>query len=89
MFPTVLVGDVNGDGRQDLVAGERRDELSVYLGVEGAARLASRAVKVPVAVPSDERNVRIADLDNDGKADLIIQHSSRTEPGRLLILMAR
>ena len=88
LFPTVLTGDINGDGRVDLLIGERWDELSVFLGVPGKEPLASRAITLNVAVPGDERNARIADLDNDGKDDVYIQHSSATEPGRLIILMA-
>ena len=35
LFPTLLLGDVNGDGRADLLTGERWDRLSVFLGVPG------------------------------------------------------
>ena len=89
LFPTVLTGDINGDGRSDLLVGERWDELSVFLGAEGKAPFASQAITLGVAIPADERNARIADLDNDGKDDIFIQHSSAAEPGRLIILMAR
>lgn len=89
LFPTVLTGDVNGDGRSDLLIGERWDELSVFLGVPGKELIASRAITLNVAVPADERNSRTADLNSDGKEDVFIQHSSAAEPGRLIILMAR
>jgi hypothetical protein len=89
LFPTVLVGDVNGDGRSDLLTGERWNELSVFLGAAGKEPLASQAIRVDVPIPADERYARIADLNKDGRDDVFIQHSSEAEPGRMIILMAR
>lgn len=89
LFPTVLTGDVNGDGRSDLLIGERWEELSVFLGVPGQEPIASQAITLAVAMPADERNARIADLNRDGKDDVFIQHSSAAEPGRMIVLMAR
>lgn len=89
MFPTVLVGDVNGDGRSDLLTGERWDELNVFLGTPGKDPVATRPITVAVDLPGNELNARLEDLDKDGKDDLVIQHPSATEPGRISILMAR
>ena len=89
LFPTVLVGDVNGVRRLDLLVGDRWDQLSVFLAQPGTDPYASQAVHVPVAIPADERNARLVDLDNDAKQDVLIQHPSATEAGSMTILMAR
>lgn len=63
---TVAIGDVNHDGRNDVVAGNSGKDIEVFL--QNAAGRLDPGVTHPT---SDSDKVRIADLNNDGFQDVV------------------
>ncbi len=88
-FPFVLIGDVNGDNRSDLLLANGRKEMQVFPGVTGPDLFAGKAQEVKVAIPIDEQYTQLADLNRDGKHDLLMHHASKTKAHRVTILIAR
>ena len=50
--------------------------------------LARQPQEVAVALPGDERNTWLADLNRDGKQDILMHHPFTTEPHRVTMLIA-
>jgi hypothetical protein len=87
-WPAVLIGDVNGDSRSDLLVQNGREGLSVFLGVPGPSLFVRRPQEVELAMPNEEYTW-LVDLNRDGKQDVLLHHSSTTEPHRVTMLIAK
>jgi len=86
---TLLIGDVTGDGRSDLLIEETHRQLLVFAGVPGPELFARQPQRVAVAIPNDEEYTWLVDLNRDGKQDILMHHPSTTEPHRVTMLIAR
>lgn len=86
---TLLIGDVTGDGRPDLLIEETHRQLLVFAGVPGPELFARQPQRVAVSIPNDEEYTWLVDLNRDGKQDIFMHHPSTTGPHRVTMLVAR
>jgi len=89
VFSSVLVGDVNGDRRLDLLVQQGSKELHLFIGVPGPDLFARRHQKLTVAMPKHEEYIWLVDLNKNRKQDILMHHPSTTEPHRVTLLVAR
>ena len=87
-FPTLLFGEVNGDGHPDLLVQNGPKELYVFVGVPGPDLFVQKPQKVAVVMPYEEYTW-LVDFNKDGMQDLLMHHPSTTEPHRMTMLIAR
>src|ERR1051326_1411188 len=74
----VALGDLDGDGKLDVVAAiAGTDRLSVYRNISTAGSLSTSSFTAPVdfATGSDPLIPVIADLDGDGKLDIVVANA--------------
>jgi hypothetical protein len=69
----IAAGDLNGDGKADLVTGQEDDESVSVLLNDGAASFRNRH---DYAVGADVEGLAIADVNGDGKLDVVAASSS-------------
>ena len=99
---TLLIGDVTGDGRSDLLIADHPRIMVVFSGVPGPEIFARQPQEMKVAVPNDEEYTWLVDLNKDGVQDILMHHPFTlrdahgapklvpgTEPHRVMMLIAQ
>ena len=82
----LAVADVNGDGKMDLIVADAGDGLvRVLLGSGGGAFLPPRAFATNAG--SSLSAVAVADVNGDGKLDLIVAGSDGSKAARVSVLL--
>lgn len=87
--PSVLVADITGDGRSDLIVQEGRDALKIFVGVAGTSLFAKKAILVALTLPDKEDSVRLADLNRDHKMDILMHFQSSSRANHITLLIAK
>ncbi len=98
----LLIGDVTGDGRSDLLIEHTFRGLHAFVGVPRPDLFARQPQEVAVILPNDREYTWLVDLNKDGKQDILMHHPFTrrdahgaptrppgTEPQRVRMLIAR
>lgn len=89
-IPAIQVADFDADGLQDLMMQTGTNRLSFQNGVRGDELFSKQAIEMVVALPRNGELATTDDIDDDGRADLIIRYNAADGDGpsrtvRLLI----
>ena len=85
-------GDLDGDGRKDLVVTSKPTLLDVYRGVDGSIFADEAAFRIAIPDCSEYDTVRsvAANLNGDARADIVLQYrGGGRRPDRLVLLLSR
>jgi len=93
--PVVEMTDIDGDGHKDLILSKDDDRIRVYLAEpDGKKMFARKPLELDVQLPKNGEQVKAADLNGDGKGDLMLHYDRLGADGEarknsFLVLLAK
>ncbi|MBC8323729.1 MAG: hypothetical protein H8E70_09195 [Candidatus Marinimicrobia bacterium] len=88
-YPAVKIGDVNGDGRKEVVMTMNPIELHIYAWSPKLNMLSQEPHIISSMVPGSEMHTWLFDINNDQKKDIFMYHPSELGNNRLIVLIAK
>ncbi len=88
-FPSVLIDDVDGDQVDDLMVQEGEDKLRIFMGGNNGKLFARKSVDIDVSMPNEPDLVEIADLNGDGKSDILMRHQAAGKPRKIVVMVSQ
>ncbi|MGB5622193.1 MAG: VCBS repeat-containing protein [Gammaproteobacteria bacterium] len=73
-YPAVAIADFDGDGTAELMVQEEPDELTLYPGLTDQAMFGKNGQTLSLPLPRNGQMVEARDLDDDGRADLLVRY---------------
>lgn len=70
--PAIVAADVTGDGLKDLLVQDGVGELKIFTGNGEPGLFEKRPVTIKLALPDEEQNIRVEDLNGDERDDLVM-----------------
>ncbi len=89
--PVIQLADFNGDGLEDLLTKSSAKYLRLYLGNKSSRIFEKHGEKIPANLPIDGAMVTDDDINNDGKADIVLRYGRQDDDGmqsRISVLIA-
>lgn len=88
-FPFVLIVDLNGDGNAELLVQDGMSTLKIYTGVAGSDLFSRTSTDFKGDLPPDAEMIYLADLNNDGRKDIVMRLEKKNQDNRVKVLVNR
>ena len=90
--PVVKLADFNGDGLKDLMFSSGESRLKIYPGTKQDRVFEKRSKRLKLDVPKEGKHVDTADIDNNGKEDVIVRYGRQDDKklsNKFVVLMSQ
>ncbi|MAV25642.1 MAG: hypothetical protein CMQ05_05925 [Gammaproteobacteria bacterium] len=88
LYPFTLVADVVGDAQPDLLVQEGEGQLNIFPGRRDERLFERRPIEMEMVMPDEPDQVRLTDLNGDGRDDLLM-HLDKNGERSVQVLLTR